>query len=80
MLMCMDANWDVFCLIADNNGITNVKIYEHFGIAQSDASRRVKELKSHGLLEVEMDGHFCKYSVTEKSLRVAKSIKKWSQR
>lgn len=80
MLMCMDANWDVFCLIADNKGILNVQIYEYFGIAQSDASRRVKELKSHGLIEVERDGHFSKYSVTEKSLRVAKAIKEWSQR
>jgi DNA-binding transcriptional ArsR family regulator len=76
-LMILKRDWDVFSLVAKSGPIIVTEIFIKLRIDQTKASFKLSQLKECGLVEAQRQGKNVFYSITPKSLLVAKSINKF---
>ncbi len=75
MLDCIDVNWKLLSLIADNQGMNVTDIHVKMRMRQPDISIRLSKLREYGLVESVKIGRHVFYNITDRFCRVAEKLK-----
>lgn len=77
MLLCWDRNRHVMDVVNEYPGINVTELFIKLRIDQADVSKRLMDLKEHGLVVGVRNGKTIHYTITDKALKVARKIKRF---